>query len=64
MEEAIDKAIPSYIIPLRTPEGSTHYRVYAGSYSGLVEADVMRQLLTAAGLPDSLVVRIGARDER
>ena len=64
VEEAIDKAIPSYIIPLPAPNGPTRYRVYAGAYAGFAEADVMRQLLKSAGLPDSLVVRMGPREQR
>jgi hypothetical protein len=52
--------IPAYVIEVNDSTG-THHRVYAGAYSGLAEAEVMRQLLRSAGLPDSLVERIGIR---
>ena len=59
--ETIDVSIPAYIVPLPMPDGAVRYRVYAGSFAGIAEADVMRQLLKNLGLPDTLVVRLGAR---
>ena len=60
VQEAIDLAIPAYVVELPLANGMRH-RVYAGAYAGPAEADVMRQLLKSAGLPDSLVQRVGAR---
>jgi hypothetical protein len=54
-------SIPAYVVQIRTEEGRTRYRVYAGTYSGPAEADIMRRMLRAAGLPDSLVERVGIR---
>ena len=51
--------IPGYIVPSVAPDGGALYRVYAGAYSGTAEANIMRQLLRSAGLPDSLVERTG-----
>ncbi|MEX2282488.1 MAG: SPOR domain-containing protein [Gemmatimonadota bacterium] len=59
--EAGDLGIPAYVIEVATPAGERRYRVYAGAYAGLAEADVMRRLLRSAGLPDSLVPRVGVR---
>jgi hypothetical protein len=60
-KEAIDLGIPAYVIEVATPQGARRHRVYAGAYAGLAEADVMRRLLRSAGLPDSLVQRVGVR---
>jgi hypothetical protein len=35
------------------------YHLYAGAYSVPSEAEAMRALLRTAGVPDTLVVRIG-----
>lgn len=51
--------IPGYIVPSVAPDGGALYRLYAGAYSGTAEANIMRQLLRSAGLPDSLVERTG-----
>src|SRR5262245_56477418 len=59
--EVASSSIPSYVVQIRTTDGRTRYRVYAGTYSGSAEADIMRRLLRAAGLPDSLVERVGSR---
>jgi hypothetical protein len=57
-ERLRDLDIPTFVLPApaRT-DGS--YRLYAGAYSGLAEADVMSRLLRSAGLPDSLVTLTG-----
>lgn len=49
--------IPAYVLPLDGPP--PRWRVYAGGYGGPAEAEVMRQLLQSAGVPDSLVPRTG-----
>jgi sporulation related protein len=54
-------SIPAYVVQIRTTEGRTRYRVYAGTYSSPAEADIMRRMLKEAGLPDSLVERVGIR---
>jgi hypothetical protein len=57
--EAGDLGIPAYLIEVQSPEGARRFRVYAGAYAGVAEADVMRRLLRSAGLPDSLIPRVG-----
>ena len=59
--EAGQLGIPAYVIPVVGADGSNRHRVYAGAYAGLAEANVMRQLLQSAGLPDSLVARVGMK---
>lgn len=54
------KAIPSYIVEVASPGGSTHYKVYAGAYAGHGDAEFMRPILEAAGLPQNLVERTGS----
>jgi hypothetical protein len=49
--------IPTYV--LAQGGEPPRWRVYAGGYNGRAEADVMRQLLASAGVPDSLVTRTG-----
>jgi cell division septation protein DedD len=51
--------IPSYTIPLAGPP--PRFRVYAGSYTGPVDAEVMKQILQSVGEPDVLVPRLGKR---
>ena len=51
--------IPTYVVPLAFP-GRERYRLYAGAYTGVADADVMRQLLRSAGVEDSLVTRVGS----
>lgn len=58
--EALNLAIPAYVLEV-PGDGESRWRVYAGAYAGQAEANVMRQLLKSAGLPDTLVQRIGAR---
>jgi hypothetical protein len=57
--EAGDLGIPAYLIEVQSPEGARRFRVYAGAYAGVAEAEVMRRLLRSAGLPDSLIPRVG-----
>jgi hypothetical protein len=59
--EAARLSIPAYVVPVPGPDGGTRQRVYAGAYAGFAEAGIMRQLLRSAGLPDSLVQRVGTR---
>jgi cell division septation protein DedD len=54
------KAIPSYIVEVASPDGSTHHKVYAGAYAGHGDAEFMRPILKAAGLPQNLVERTGS----
>jgi hypothetical protein len=49
--------IPAYTLALGP--APSRWRIYAGGYRGPAEADVMRQLLESAGVPDSLVPRTG-----
>jgi hypothetical protein len=51
--------IPSYIIEVPYTKGPPRYYLYSGAYAGAAEADVMRQMLRSAGLPDTLVERTG-----
>jgi cell division septation protein DedD len=45
--------IPSYTVPLSGPPA--RFRVYAGGYTGPVDAEVMKQILQSVGEPDLLV---------
>ncbi|MEO5511804.1 MAG: SPOR domain-containing protein [Longimicrobiales bacterium] len=54
--------IPTFVVA-GSVHGSDVWRVYGGAYSGLAEADVMRQLLKAAGVKDSLVTRTGRSNQ-
>jgi hypothetical protein len=51
--------IPSYTLPVAGPP--TRVRVYAGSYTGPVDAEVMKQILQSVGEPAVLVPRLGKR---
>ena len=51
--------LPGYVVRLAYPDGE-RYRLYAGAYAGPADADVMRELLRSAGVPDSLVTRVGS----
>jgi hypothetical protein len=51
--------LPSYVIEVPYTRGPPRFYVYAGAYSGPSEALVMRDRLRAAGVDDTLVVRIG-----
>jgi hypothetical protein len=51
--------IPSYLVPAAGPPARV--RVYAGGYTGPVDAEVMRQILQSVGEPDVLVPRKGQR---
>jgi hypothetical protein len=51
--------LPSYVIEVPYTRGPPRFYVYAGAYSGPSEALVMRDRLRAAGVEDTLVVRIG-----
>lgn len=59
-EAAKTKGIPSYVVEVKVDDGSTHYKLYAGAYTGPGEAEFMRPILKAAGLPDNLVERTGS----
>lgn len=51
--------IPAYVVPIRHDSGPRRYRVYAGAYESEAEAEVMREILTEAGLEARLVTRTG-----
>jgi hypothetical protein len=51
--------VPSYYLMADAADGYPMYRVYVGGFASAAEADVTRQLLRAAGVPDSLVTRTG-----
>jgi cell division septation protein DedD len=57
--EATSKGIPAYVLPAGM-SGSTVYKVYAGAYTGLGDAEFLREILERASLPDSLVERTGS----
>jgi hypothetical protein len=59
--ELAERSIPAYVIEVQALDGGARHRVYAGAYSGIAEAEQMRQMLRTAGLPDSLVQRVGVR---
>jgi hypothetical protein len=52
--------VPAYMLYADALDGEPLYRVYVGGFSSAAEADVTRQLLRAAGAPDSLVTRTGS----
>ncbi len=51
--------IPTYIVEVPTPGGPSRWRVYAGAFPGVADAATLRPVLQGAGIPDSLVTRIG-----
>ena len=51
--------IPAYVLAVPYSSGQDRYHVYTGAYAGPAEADVMRQVLAAAGVSANLVQRIG-----
>lgn len=51
--------IPAYVVPIRYEAGSRRFRVYGGAYESDGEAEVMREMLTEAGLEPRLVARTG-----
>lgn len=52
--------IPGYVLQAQAADGQPLYRLYVGGFSSEGEAAVTRQLLRAAGILDSLVVRTGS----
>lgn len=59
-QQVARKNIPSYIVEVKSPNGSTHYKLYAGAFTGPGDAEFMRSILKAAGLSDNLVERTGS----
>jgi len=59
MEELRALDIPSYVAEVPYADGPPKFYLYSGAYSSPAEADLMRRLLRSAGLPDTLVQRIG-----
>lgn len=57
---AMRKGVPAYIVDAANTSGDTQYKVYAGAYTGPGDAEFMRPILKAAGLPDNLVERTGS----
>lgn len=49
--------IPSYVVVGVAADSQPLYRVYVGAFAGPAEADVVRRLLRAAGIRDTLVNR-------
>jgi hypothetical protein len=52
--------LPGYMVPGEAADGEPLYRVFLGGFVSRAEADVVRQLLRAAGIRDSLVTRTGS----
>ncbi|CAN5651127.1 hypothetical protein BH23GEM9_BH23GEM9_22460 [soil metagenome] len=52
--------VPAYTLMSEAADGRPAYRVYVGGFSAPAEAGVMRQILRAAGVTDSLVTRTGS----
>lgn len=59
MSELRQAGVPAYIVEVPYSYGEPWYHIYGGAYGDAPEAERMRQLLLNAGLPDSLVVRVG-----
>jgi hypothetical protein len=59
MTELETRAVPTYMIEVPYTQGPVRFHVYAGAYSGPTEAALMRARLQAAGIQDTLVLRIG-----
>lgn len=59
MQQLRQLEVPSYVIEIPYTAGPARYHLYSGAYSGSAEAEVMRQMLRSAGLPDTLVERTG-----
>jgi hypothetical protein len=59
-KDAAQKGVPSYVVEIKAENGSTQYKLYAGAYTGPGDAEFMRPILKAAGLPDNLVERTGS----
>jgi cell division septation protein DedD len=57
VEELRRLDIPSYIVVGVAADSQPLYRVYVGAFAGPAEADVVRRLLRAAGIRDTLVNR-------
>ena len=49
--------IPAYVVTGVAADSAPLYRIFVGSFAGPAEADVIRQLLRAAGIRDTLVNR-------
>lgn len=60
LSELIRLDLPGYMILADAADGEPLYRVYIGGFASDAEADVVRQLLRAAGIRDSLVTRTGS----
>jgi hypothetical protein len=58
-DELMQKGIPAYVVEVPYSRGGPWYHVYGGAYTAPSEAERMGELLRNAGLPDSLVVRVG-----
>ncbi|HET7274591.1 MAG TPA: hypothetical protein VFI91_05400 [Longimicrobiaceae bacterium] len=52
--------IPSYDISVEYSDGSRRWRVYGGAFMEPTDAVAMREVLSAAGLPTTLVSRTGS----
>jgi hypothetical protein len=59
MNELKTEGVPSYVVEVPYTQGPSRYHLYAGAYSGPSEAMTMRGLLRGAGIPDTLVLRVG-----
>lgn len=58
-EELAGQGIPTYVVEVPYTAGPPRYRLYAGAYEGIAEAELMGRLLREAGLNPSFVRRIG-----
>jgi len=52
--------VPGYRVDTEAADGAPLHRIYVGGFGAAAEADVIRQLLRAAGIRDSLVTRTGS----
>ena len=57
--ELAGKNVPTYVVELPLPGAATRWRLYAGAFPGVADANALRPVLRGAGVPDSLVTRIG-----
>src|SRR5690606_16834135 len=60
IDELRRQDVPGYVTPASAVDGRRLYRIYVGGYATEAEADVAGQLLRAAGITDSLVIRTGS----
>lgn len=59
-KDAANRGVPSYVVAIKSTQGSQVFRLYAGAFTGPGDAAFMRPILKSAGFPDNLVERTGS----